>query len=337
MTMSELTVPIDLIPDAVITVDRAGVIQQVNRQLATMFSYQANELVGQPIEILLPERVRERHINYRKAFQARPTMRPMGGDLELFGRRKDGSEFPVDIMLNPLSFDGRVLAVIRDTSAAKAMSARLAQLAYSDSLTRLPNREALYSELEQSRRNDAQASFAPMAIALFDLDCFKEVNDTMGHSCGDQLLKDVAGRWSDVIGQGTRIYRLGGDEFVLTIGNCGDPRVAVTIVNALLRQLDRPFEIAGTVVFASACAGIALAHTDGADAEELIANGDMALYKAKANGRGSHAFYDKTLRASLPARGARTVLPTASAMGRWRFSRRRGAAQMESRPNGRAA
>jgi PAS domain-containing protein len=78
MTMSELTVPIDLIPDAVITVDRAGVIQQVNRQLATMFSYQANELVGQPIEILLPERVRERHINYRKAFQARPTMRPMG-------------------------------------------------------------------------------------------------------------------------------------------------------------------------------------------------------------------------------------------------------------------
>ncbi len=128
--MLEPTIPIDLIPDAVITVGGSGLILQVNRQLTAMFGYGDDELIGQPVEILLPERIRQRHIQYRMAFQDRPMMRPMGRDLELFGRRKDGSEFPVDIMLNPLSAeDGQVLAVIRDTTSAKAMSDRLAQLA----------------------------------------------------------------------------------------------------------------------------------------------------------------------------------------------------------------
>jgi diguanylate cyclase (GGDEF)-like protein/PAS domain S-box-containing protein len=301
--MTDRTVSVDLIPDAIVTVDRAGIIRQVNSQLTAMFGYQAGELIGQPIEILLPERARHRHVHLRAAFQLSPTMRPMGGGLELRGCRKDGSEFPVDIMLSSLSAaDGLVLAVIRDTTTSKLLSEKLRQLAYSDPLTSLPNRSALYRELGKVLEGDPATPIAPTWIALFDLDGFKEVNDTMGHSCGDQLLKEVALRWTAVVGEGPRIYRLGGDEFVALVSNCGDPRRIAEIAKTMLQALEKPFEIAGAVVFISASAGIALAPADGADVEELIANVDMALYKAKANGRVSSVFFHNALRADVHAR-----------------------------------
>ena len=301
--MTDRTVSVDLIPDAIVTVDRAGIIRQVNSQLTAMFGYQAGELIGQPIEILLPERARHRHVHLRAAFQLSPTMRPMGGGLELRGCRKDGSEFPVDIMLSSLSAaDGLVLAVIRDTTTSKLLSEKLPQLAYSDPLTSLPNRSALYRELGKVLEGDPATPIAPTSIALFDLDGFKEVNDTMGHSCGDQLLKEVALRWTAVVGEGPRIYRLGGDEFVALVSNCGDPRRIAEIAKTMLQALEKPFEIAGAVVFISASAGIAVAPADGADIEELIANVDMALYKAKANGRGSSVFFHNALRADVHAR-----------------------------------
>jgi diguanylate cyclase (GGDEF)-like protein/PAS domain S-box-containing protein len=301
--MTDRTVSFDLIPDAIVTVDRAGIIRQVNSQLTAMFGYQAGELIGQPIEILLPERARQRHVHLRTAFQLSPTMRPMGGGPELRGCRKDGSEFPVDIMLSSLSAaDGLVLAVIRDTTASKVLSEKLRRLAYSDSLTSLPNRSALYRELEKVLEGDPATPIAPTSIALFDLDGFKEVNDTMGHSCGDQLLKEVALRWTAIVGEGPRIYRLGGDEFVVLVSNCGDPRRIAEIAKTMLQALEKPFEIAGAVVFISASAGIAVAPADGADTEELIANVDMALYNAKANGRGSFVFFHNALRADVHAR-----------------------------------
>jgi diguanylate cyclase (GGDEF)-like protein/PAS domain S-box-containing protein len=299
--MPDRTISFDLIPDALVTADFDGVIRQVNSQLTSMFGYGEDELIGQPIEILLPERVRERHIRHRAALDNRPMIRPMGGGFELHGRRKDGSEFPVDIMLSSLD-DGRVLAVVRDVTAAQNMSARLTQLAYCDALTGLPNRTALYRVLDNFFKADRDGGSRSMSIALFDLDGFKEVNDTMGHSAGDRLLKEVAERWLAVIGGGPQIFRLGGDEFILLVSDCGDPGRIADIVKAMLLQLEMPIDIAGTTAFVSASAGIAIAPADGADAEELIANVDMALYKAKSIGRGQCAFFLNALRADAYAR-----------------------------------
>jgi diguanylate cyclase (GGDEF)-like protein/PAS domain S-box-containing protein len=297
--MPDRTISFDLIPDALVTADFDGVIRQVNSQLTSMFGYGEDELIGQPIEILLPERVRERHIRHRAALDNRPMIRPMGGGFELHGRRKDGSEFPVDIMLSSLD-DGRV--VVRDVTAAQNMSAKLTQLAYCDALTGLPNRTALYRVLDNFFKADRDGGSRSMSIALFDLDGFKEVNDTMGHSAGDRLLKEVADRWLAVIGGGPQIFRLGGDEFILLVSDCGDPGRIADIVKAMLQQLEMPIDIAGTTAFVSAGAGIAIAPADGADAEELIANVDMALYKAKSIGRGQCAFFLNALRADAYAR-----------------------------------
>src|SRR4029077_14056113 len=122
--------------------------------------------------------------------------------------RKDGTEFPVDIMLSSLSAaDGLVLAVVRDTTASKLLNEKLRQLAYSDPLTGLPNRSALYRELGKSLKGDPAAPIAPTSIALVALDGFKEVNDRMGPSCGNKPLKEVPRRWTAVIGEGPHIYR----------------------------------------------------------------------------------------------------------------------------------
>lgn len=142
----------------------------------------------------------------------------------------------------------------------------------------------------------------PMSAALFDLDGFKQVNDTLGHSAGDQLLKIVAQRWTAVLGEGSRIYRLGGDEFIMLIPNCGDPCRVAEIAEAMLLQLKTPFEINGEVIHIGASAGIAIAPADGADVEELIANVDTALYKAKANGPGRYVFFHSSQRAEMQAR-----------------------------------
>jgi diguanylate cyclase (GGDEF)-like protein/PAS domain S-box-containing protein len=299
--MPDRTISFDLIPDAIVTADLNGAIRQVNSQLTSMFGYRENELIGQPIEVLLPERVRGRHTRHRAALDNRLMIRPMGGGLELYGRRKDGSEFPVDIMLSSLD-DGRVLALVRDVTAARNMSARLTQLAYYDALTGLPNRAALYRVLDDFFKPDGDGPARPLSIALFDLDGFKEVNDTMGHSAGDQLLKEVADRWLAVIGSGPRIFRLGGDEFILLLSDCGDPGRIADAVKAMLQQLEKPIDIAGTTAFVSASAGIAIAPADGTDAEELMANVDMALYKAKSTGRGQYAFFLNALRADAHAR-----------------------------------
>jgi PAS domain S-box-containing protein len=92
--MPDRAISFDVIPDAIVTADLNGIIRQVNSQLTVMFEYQESELIGQPIEVLLPERVRERHITHRAAIHTRPTIRPLGGGLELHGRCKDAASFP---------------------------------------------------------------------------------------------------------------------------------------------------------------------------------------------------------------------------------------------------
>jgi PAS domain S-box-containing protein len=115
-------------PDAVVIVDAAGIIQIVNRQTEVLFGYPRAELLGRPVEVLLPERFQERHVPHRSAYQSDPHTRPMGSGLELFGRRQDGSEFPVEISLSPLTLaDGETLSIsnVRDVTARKAADERL--------------------------------------------------------------------------------------------------------------------------------------------------------------------------------------------------------------------
>jgi diguanylate cyclase (GGDEF)-like protein len=176
--------------------------------------------------------------------------------------------------------------------------AKLKQLAHYDKLTGLANRVSLQNDLNEAIRANRGAT----AIAIFDLDGFKDINDTLGHSTGDHLLREVARRLMELAAGDERFYRLGGDEFVLIKPDCGDPLEIARVVGAVLRRLAEKFEISGHQLFVGASAGIAIAPTDGADIEELVSNADLALYEAKSAGGNAYRLFVPVMRAKTIAR-----------------------------------
>lgn len=294
----------EIIPDALVIVDGAGQIVHVNRKCLEMFGYETCELIGCPVEKLMPQRLRRKHSSHRREYQREPSVRHMKAGLDLMGRRKNGTEFPVDIMLSPLAGPTKgTIAVVRDITSIEEMNKKVSELAYRDSLTDLPNRSSLYVDLEQRIRASARKR-SSFAVALFDLDRFKEVNDTLGHSAGDKLLKLVAQRCSEAVRDDVQIYRLGGDEFTAVMPDCTDRGCVQALVKRLLNVLSAPFTVENRAIFVNSSAGVVIAPEDGTSVDELLANADLALYKAKARGGGCHVFFHDSYRAEAVTRAS---------------------------------
>jgi diguanylate cyclase (GGDEF)-like protein len=222
--------------------------------------------------------------------------------------RKDGSLMDVRVaasrMYNPDGTLRGVARVYEDVTDRRRAEEQLNRLAHYDQLTGLPNRHSLQKHLG---RLLAGPACEPTSIALFDLDGFKDVNDTLGHSTGDELLVEVAERLTDTtkkLGYFGNVYRLGGDEFVIVVAHCGDPGRVAEVVHAILGRLAQPFEINDHVLHVTGSAGVAIAPTDAATPDELISNADLALYQAKADGGGIYRLFVPVLRARAQARRA---------------------------------
>ena len=179
---------------------------------------------------------------------------------------------------------------------------KLKQLAHYDQLTELANRLSLQNDLNEAIRSNRGSAASATCIAIFDLDGFKEINDTLGHSIGDRLLQEVARRLMEFSAGNERFYRLGGDEFVLIKSDCGDPCEIAPVVVAVLKRLAEKFEISEHQLFIGASAGIAIAPADGADIEELMSNADLALYDAKSAGGNAYRLFVPVMRAKTIAR-----------------------------------
>jgi diguanylate cyclase (GGDEF)-like protein len=221
-------------------------------------------------------------------------------DLEVKRRHKDGTLIDIRMAATPMyNPDGTVWGVAwayDDITDRKKAEQQLSHLAHFDQLTGLPNRVSLNNELVGLEAGHSAA------IALFDLDGFKDVNDTVGHSTGDRLLVQVAERLTRVAAGRGKVCRLGGDEFVVIIPDCGDPRVIGEIVDAMLTKLAEPFYVNDQVLHIGGSAGIAVAPNDGSNSDELISNADLALYHAKADGGRTYRFFVPTLRAQAQQR-----------------------------------
>jgi diguanylate cyclase (GGDEF)-like protein len=195
----------------------------------------------------------------------------------------------------------------RNRELAQALEEKNA-LAYHDGLTGLPNRRLYLDRLHQAVIS-AQRRGRSMAVCFLDLDGFKRINDTLGHSCGDRVLQEVARRLlasmraSDSVARlpaerpGAELSRLGGDEFTFLLTEIAEPRNAANVAWRVLEALRKPFELEDHEVFATASIGIAMYPMDGGDAETLVRLADVAMYHAKSCGRNNYQFYDPSINA----------------------------------------
>ncbi len=201
-----------------------------------------------------------------------------------------------------------VLAIVRDITERKSSEAKIFNLAYYDELTELPNRE-LFSQSLEKTISIAKSEAKKFAVLFVDLDRFKRINDTLGHTIGDELLKDVANRLAkctratDTVAQldsrgasNIKLARLGGDEFVIKLYDIDSGDSVAMVASRIIDALTPPFTCAGHQFVVTPSIGIAMYPQDGKSGEELLMNADSAMYRAKAVGRNNFKFYSETMR-----------------------------------------
>jgi diguanylate cyclase (GGDEF)-like protein len=196
--------------------------------------------------------------------------------------------------------DGGAVVLLEDVTERRNAEARISHLARYDELTALPNRVNFRDEIErllQVQRDAGQMS----ALLFVDLDQFKQVNDTLGHPCGDQLLCAVAGRLREMLRPEDFVARFGGDEFVVFQQNVRSPDEAANLARRIVDHLSERYKIDNHLVEIGASIGIAMTSAD-ISADTLIKNADMALYRAKADGRGTFCFFREELAQTVEAR-----------------------------------
>ncbi|MGA2578101.1 MAG: EAL domain-containing protein [Bryobacteraceae bacterium] len=279
-------------PDAMVVVNEGGDIVLLNVQAEKQFGYRRDELLGQKVKRIIPEGFAERLIADALRSAADALAQRIGTGIELTGRRKDGSDFPIEIMLSPLkSAEGTlVTAAIRDISVRKNAEAQITHSAQHDSLTGLPNRVLLNDRIGQAIASAARYS-RQIAVLCLDLDGFKHLNNSLGRSIGDRLLQSVAKRLQGCVRTSDTVSRLGGDEFVVLLSEAEQWEDAAFIAGRMLESVAQAYSIDGHDLHVTASIGVSLFSEDGPDAETLIKNADNAMYQAKQNGHQSYQFF----------------------------------------------
>ncbi|HEX9983494.1 MAG TPA: EAL domain-containing protein [Thermoanaerobaculia bacterium] len=251
----------------------------VNDGFCTIYGCAREDIIGEtPLVFGIVERQQAlfdallQHVFERRTF-----------DAEVTARRRDGTEFEMELQLIPVEDGGQLthwVAFLRDVTAAKHQVVQLRHQAMHDALTGLPNRALLFDRLEQGIENARQQK-AWLALMLMDLDRFKEVNDTFGHQFGDALLKQVAFRIQNQLEPDDLVARLGGDEFAVVLPGIPDASSVALAARRLLNTLEQPFVVDGQVLEVGASIGIAMFPTHATDARTMLRRADVAMYAAK--------------------------------------------------------
>ncbi len=195
----------------------------------------------------------------------------------------------VSIIHQPMDGGGWI-ATHEDITERRLAAQRIHHMARHDALTDLPNRSLFREKIEDALKRVPRDE--QVAVHCLDLDGFKSVNDALGHPVGDALLKQVADRLRAALREQDCVARLGGDEFAIVQVGAAQPEGATVLAQRMIEALTAPFEIDGHQVIIGASVGIAIAPMDGDVADQLLKNGDMALYRSKTDGRGTYRFFE---------------------------------------------
>lgn len=281
--LQKLSLAVEQSPAAVVITNLDAAIEYVNPKFTEITGYSLDEVRGQNPRFLQSGDLTTE--DYRKLWQTLLAGEEWNG--EFHNRRKDGRLFWEHASISPLRDAlGRIthyVAVKEDVTTRKLYEQQLEYQATHDELTGLANRNLLKNLLEQALHY-AHRSGRLVGVLLLDLDRFKLVNDSLGHSVGDQLLLAVAKRLKTILRETDTVARFGGDEFVILLAGVETVEAVQLVAHNILRQLSTPFRIENREMTVTASLGISLYPADGGDSVSLIRNADVAMYQAKKNG-----------------------------------------------------
>lgn len=275
--------------DAIFITDRDGLMIEANTALLDLLSCTEADIVKRPIETFFFEGP-----NLNQLLQAQQIRRPVS-DLEVRIRRRDGRVLWCLLSLaerqSPDGFMPGYQGIIHDITDRKRAEERLLYNAYHDVLTGLPNRALFEDRLDRALARWRRHPEQRFAVLFMDLNRFKVVNDSLGHSAGDELLRKVGEIVSECLREDDTVARFGGDEFAILV-DCVDSKAeAILVAERIHARLETPVPIAGHSVFTSCSIGIALADVESTRPEDLLRNADLAMYRAKADGPSRYSIY----------------------------------------------
>lgn len=292
--LQQASVVFDSTNEGVVISDSRNRIVNVNNAFCRITGYTHEEVVGQKPTLLKSGWHDE--LFYREMWEALSATGTWQG--EIWNRRKDGEIYPQWQTINAVrGAEGELthyVAVFSDISVLKQSRQEIDFLAHHDPLTRLPNRlllvERLTNALVRAKRREQR-----LGLIFIDLDRFKTVNDSLGHTAGDELLRVAGERMLGLCREEDTLARLGGDEFVMLVENLTETDDITPIAQRLQNGFSQPFEIEGHSIHLSVSLGMSIFPDDGEEGAELLTNADAAVSQAKANGRNTYAFYTQAL------------------------------------------
>jgi len=287
--------------DVVSVIDRDGVICYQSRSCVRVLQRTAESMLERPVwEFMDPDQAEV----LRRAIDSAAEEALRIQSVNTAWRREDGTSCNLEVTITNLLDNADVAGLVlnsRDVTDRTILQEQLLHQAFHDSLTSLSNRAMFKSRLEHAlTRRDLKP--AALAVLFLDIDGFKEINDTLGHSSGDTLLVQVAKRLDGVVRPNDTVARFGGDEFAILVEDLADPAYTITLAERVNAVLQEPYRLADSTVHVSASVGIAHYGEHAADAEAMLRNADLAMYRAKAATTGGYALYDPSMHAGLVER-----------------------------------
>lgn len=292
--------------DGIMITNTDGEILRVNQAFQDISGYAAEDVIGNNPRIFQSGR---HDAGFFKAMWTNlaTTGKWMG---EIWDKRKNGEVYPKSLTITAVRNDKQqvtnYVAVFRDISNLKRSEQEIHQLAFYDPLTRLPNRRLLLDRLQHAMSNGVRTG-RHGALLFLDLDHFKFINDTQGHSAGDQLLIEVGNRLQSCVREGDTVSRLGGDEFVVVLeglSNAANEAATQTelVAEKIRLELDKPYVLNQYEFLSTASIGISLFHGQVENTEDLLQHADVAMYQAKTAGRNAIRFFDPSMQTILDSR-----------------------------------
>ena len=277
-------------PTGIVVTDEQHRILSINPAMTQMTGFETFELLGHTAFSVinlgpgLPPEAFQEIVAVRGAWN---------GELEV--SRKSGVDFPAGVRVSRVDdphsgLPAHYIWILADITERREAEERMRHIAQTDALTGLPNRLALMMRLAQLLP-EARRHGWKLAIMFMDLDRFKIINDTLGHQVGDELLREVACRLSQVVRETDFVARLGGDEFVIILPGLQTPADAAMVASKIIGALSTPIQVDGHELHTSPSIGISVFPDDGPDGDSILKNADTAMYHAKSAGRNNYQFY----------------------------------------------